>query len=332
MAGFRCARHFSRETNSLGIGSSVDHSTSLNEPSFLLTPEWDAFHMTEIWANWKQSCKSLAERIKSDPESLILAAGAEFYAVKNPGEAWFGWRHGSGDKHKCIGIIREAKEKDGIWLLLHLDPKADLIDDPKESPDDRRRPFLLSAQNRSDQDRGKILITHGAFPDELFVWISCAIKYTATHRHPKVPLPPNLLVELERATQQGPQDRISATEGRRLLRLHKSIERKGKLVKQRKALVLAETADLMCEVCFFSFHDAYGDHGIGFAECHHIEPLAEITGETLTSLDDLSIVCANCHRMLHRRPFPTLDNLRQMIERARIKKGCSDYPSEPSGY
>lgn len=273
--------------------------------------------MEEVWKDWKQSSKSLAQRLKSDPKSFILTAGAEFYPVKNPSEAWFGWALGSGSKHKCIGIIREAKKAEGIRLLLHLDPKSDLIYDPKEFPNGNGRPFRLSAQNDSDRDRGEILLTQSKFPDQLFGWICCAIRHTAAGRPPKTILPPNVLanlVALEQTALYIKPESLSVTEGKRLLRIHKSIERRRKVVNHKKALVLASTGDLKCEVCRFSFRNAYEEYGEGFAECHHVQPLAEIKGETLTTVDDLAIVCANCHRMLHRPPFPSMDDLRQFFE------------------
>lgn len=61
-----------------------------------------------------------------------------------------------------------------------------------------------------------------------------------------------------------------------------------------------------CEVCAFNFVKHYGELGKEFAECHHKNPLSERpeetwTHEVTTALDDVAVVCANCHRMLHRR-------------------------------
>jgi hypothetical protein len=44
-----------------------------------------------------------------------------------------------------------------------------------------------------------------------------------------------------------------------------------------------------------------GDLGDGFAECHHRLPFSQLKGATDTRLEDLAILCANCHRVLHRR-------------------------------
>jgi 5-methylcytosine-specific restriction protein A len=57
---------------------------------------------------------------------------------------------------------------------------------------------------------------------------------------------------------------------------------------------------LACEVCSFDFKQHYGDLGEGFIECHHTQPLSFSTAGEKTRLTDLALVCANCHRMLHR--------------------------------
>jgi 5-methylcytosine-specific restriction protein A len=73
---------------------------------------------------------------------------------------------------------------------------------------------------------------------------------------------------------------------------------------------------LMCEVCEFDFHAAYGDLGYGFMECHHIVPLCELEESSLVRLDDLALVCSNCHSMLHcARPWRSIAQLRACIDR-----------------
>jgi 5-methylcytosine-specific restriction protein A len=62
-------------------------------------------------------------------------------------------------------------------------------------------------------------------------------------------------------------------------------------------------------------------HGADYIECHHVDLLAD-TEVTLTRLEDLALVCANCHRMLHRGdPPPTVDELREMIAAAAAAAG-----------
>jgi 5-methylcytosine-specific restriction protein A len=102
-------------------------------------------------------------------------------------------------------------------------------------------------------------------------------------------------------------------EGRELMRLHRQKERNRKAVARKKEKVLAATGKLVCEVCDFDFAEAYGELGNGFAECHHRTPLAELTEEYHIKLGELAIVCANCHRMLHRRPLNKVEELRQLV-------------------
>jgi 5-methylcytosine-specific restriction enzyme A len=95
------------------------------------------------------------------------------------------------------------------------------------------------------------------------------------------------------------EDEIEADEGRLLTRLHRFRERDRRLVDRKKAGVLSKHGALRCEVCGFDFADTYGALGERFIEAHHVVPLSE-AGATTTSLRDLSLVCSNCHRMLHR--------------------------------
>lgn len=109
-------------------------------------------------------------------------------------------------------------------------------------------------------------------------------------------------------------DKEDFPEGKIVSRLHTFKERNSSASNRKKALVLRETGQLKCEVCEFDFALRYGEHGKGFAECHHTRPLSELKQESRTSLKDLTIVCANCHRMLHRiRPCPTIKQLKKLL-------------------
>jgi 5-methylcytosine-specific restriction protein A len=56
----------------------------------------------------------------------------------------------------------------------------------------------------------------------------------------------------------------------------------------------------ICMICKFDFVKAYGDLGKDYIECHHLKPLADDDQERETKLEDVAVVCANCHRMIHR--------------------------------
>ncbi|MGX4691569.1 HNH endonuclease [Streptomyces sp. JNUCC 63] len=109
-------------------------------------------------------------------------------------------------------------------------------------------------------------------------------------------------------------DDFSAPEGRLLLRRHRARERNRGLRKKKIDSVLRRGGTLACEACGFDFEEVYGERGAGYVECHHVVPLHE-AGEGKTRLSDLALICANCHRMIHRRaPWPTPAELRAVIE------------------
>lgn len=85
-------------------------------------------------------------------------------------------------------------------------------------------------------------------------------------------------------------------------RLHLQRERSPTVVKKAKTKALRERGCLRCEVCGFDFVRVYGDLGDGFIEAHHIVPLSKLAPNSRTRVEDLALVCANCHRMLHRAP------------------------------
>ena len=61
-----------------------------------------------------------------------------------------------------------------------------------------------------------------------------------------------------------------------------------------------------CMACGFDFFDAYGAQGQGYIEIHHEKPVFQYeedsTSKTLKqALENLRALCANCHRMVHRK-------------------------------
>lgn len=56
-----------------------------------------------------------------------------------------------------------------------------------------------------------------------------------------------------------------------------------------------------CYVCDFDFEKNYGERGRRFIEIHHINLLSDSEGEREENPDNLVPLCANCHRMIHRK-------------------------------
>lgn len=103
-------------------------------------------------------------------------------------------------------------------------------------------------------------------------------------------------------------------EGKVLYKMHKVRERDRKIITKKKAKVFSEKGKLECECCGFDFEKTYGEIGKGFMECHHIIPLNKFNDSKETKLEDLALVCSNCHRMLHNRISEiSVSDLRQQL-------------------
>jgi hypothetical protein len=87
-------------------------------------------------------------------------------------------------------------------------------------------------------------------------------------------------------------------EGSRILRTHLVIERNRKLVEDSKREFQRQHGRLFCEVCEFDFAKEYGEE---YIECHHTIPVHSMPSDGKTDPKDVAMLCANCHRMIHRR-------------------------------
>lgn len=103
-----------------------------------------------------------------------------------------------------------------------------------------------------------------------------------------------------------------APEGRLLTYQHHRRERNPRLAQERKRQALAKTGHLACEACGLNPVDRYGDRGSGAIEVHHTKPLHLLREGDRTRLEDLAILCANCHRVVHAsKPWLAVEELRR---------------------
>ena len=109
--------------------------------------------------------------------------------------------------------------------------------------------------------------------------------------------------EMEASTPQSAEKR----------RLHLIRERSAVVVRRAKDLRQKTDPLLRCESCGLSYREVYGERGAGFIEAHHKVPLAELRPGTPTRVQDLVLLCANCHRMIHRDPTLTFGALRKLV-------------------
>ena len=101
------------------------------------------------------------------------------------------------------------------------------------------------------------------------------------------------------------------TDGEKKVKYSTYYERNRRL--RKKAI---EIHGLTCKVCNLNFEQTYGDIGKDFIHVHHTKPLAE-TGKCIIDPEkDLTVVCPNCHSMLHRpaKRVLTVEELREIIK------------------
>jgi 5-methylcytosine-specific restriction protein A len=80
--------------------------------------------------------------------------------------------------------------------------------------------------------------------------------------------------------------------------LHRQIERASGI-----AVKVKKIRGFDCETCGFNFEKNYGALGTGYIEAHHLQPIAHLPEGSAVSRNphtDFAVLCANCHRMMHR--------------------------------
>jgi 5-methylcytosine-specific restriction protein A len=118
----------------------------------------------------------------------------------------------------------------------------------------------------------------------------------------------------------GEREEFEAPEGRLLTRVHQYRERNPALVKRKKTSIFQKFGRLSCEVCGFDFLKVYGERGRNFIECHHTVPVSTLGENGQTSLNDLALVCANCHRMIHAsRPWWSIQEAKEALRYSQSK-------------
>lgn len=108
------------------------------------------------------------------------------------------------------------------------------------------------------------------------------------------------------------QDDDGFSEGKLLLKKHLQRERNPRLISEAKKRFVERNGRLFCEVCGFDFEEAYGDLGKNFIEAHHTKPVSEMAEGETTKVEDIVMLCSNCHSMIHRKK-PWLDKERLKV-------------------
>ena len=88
-------------------------------------------------------------------------------------------------------------------------------------------------------------------------------------------------------------------EGEKKFVLHLAIERDRKLRDHKIGLFLEKHGKLFCELCNFRFTEAYPFLKNEAIEVHHVVPLSTLNESSMVTLDELMLLCANCHLAVH---------------------------------
>jgi 5-methylcytosine-specific restriction enzyme A len=89
----------------------------------------------------------------------------------------------------------------------------------------------------------------------------------------------------------------------RQYRMHRRIDRHPRASREAKRY-----HGTICQACGFDFAAKYGELGTGYIEAHHLRPLGELEEGVPVRYEvatDFSVLCSNCHRMIHRANDPS---------------------------
>jgi hypothetical protein len=149
-----------------------------------------------------------------------------------------------------------------------------------------------------------------SMPRKIFNWVLLGDDYSWTIDTKIEGQIPSSVVERFRELDE----EESFPEGKEKYRIHKAKERNQKLIALKKQKAFSQNPNMPCEICQFSFKLKYGEIGDKFIEAHHVSPISQLTEEVETKLDDLILVCANCHKILHRkRPWLTIEEFKKIL-------------------
>ena len=89
----------------------------------------------------------------------------------------------------------------------------------------------------------------------------------------------------------------------------------------RRQFLATQIKPYKCEVCGMDFESVYGELGKDVIEVHHKKPLSinDNEQEIKPNGEYLACLCANCHRMIHRKQgsIMTIEELRKLMDEQR---------------
>jgi predicted HNH restriction endonuclease len=119
-------------------------------------------------------------------------------------------------------------------------------------------------------------------------------------------------------------ENVFISEGRKKSVTTQVYER-SKILRDKAIEHYTKDGEIVCAACGFDFYKTYGEVGRGYIEIHHQKPVyqydeTDFSRLAAEALKDLIPLCANCHRMLHRKK----DNPLSIVELVEILTNLSN--------
>lgn len=229
---------------------------------------------------------------------LIYWRVPRYKAEVSVGDRAFIWRTGSQSGVVASGTVIEAPVE--ASRVAH--PEAlgdDLWVAEKPATDEPKVGIALDSVRLSV---GEGMVPRTALKDDLLFKESAIIKYRSGTVFPLDGAQSKRVEELWGIVRADDIDDFgpSASEGRTKVRAHRRRERSRYLVAKKLDEFRRLHGSLHCEVCGLPEHGRYPATLAARAfEVHHTMPLATAITPRRTTLADLAVVCASCHRVIH---------------------------------
>jgi hypothetical protein len=126
------------------------------------------------------------------------------------------------------------------------------------------------------------------------------------------------LIHFESLPETDLEDEITGKEGRMLTRIHAYKERDRKFsARAKKYYKMKNGGQLWCVACDLKPETLYDERGERCIEAHHKIPIEELQPDSIVHVDDMAMVCASCHRVIHsRKPCLTIEEVRALRPKA----------------
>ena len=121
-------------------------------------------------------------------------------------------------------------------------------------------------------------------------------------------------------------EEIVGKEGRLLVRLHVYRERDRKFARRvREHYKSLGGGQLVCHACGCMPTEVYGPVGESSMEAHHKIPIEQLQPDSVTLVEDMAMLCANCHRVVHsKKPCLTVESVNELVMSHRPQHSASE--------